>query len=272
MKRFGCFLWLPCWVGVGPPHPSSVVLLDVHESSVEAEVQIPLSELGLALKKDLMGDPASVLEAHGAELRSYLPQHIRPSTPDGRSWSVRVDDLIVKGAEQTATGPYQELVAHLTFVPPAGADTRVFTLEYDAVIHQVVTHRALVSVRQDWAGGVTTDHPAEVGVVRVNPVDGTISPLEVDRSSGTLWSGFVGMFRLGASHIAEGINQLLFLLTLLLPAPLLAVAGRWNKFKGTRWSLLSILKIVTAFTVGHSLTLILGTVSRLELPTQPSSP
>jgi len=188
MNRLGWLLLIAAVLGWAEAHPmpSSVVLLDVYENAVEAEVQIPLSELSLALKEDLMGDPDAVLAAHGAELRSYLTQHIRPSTPDGQSWSVRVDDLIVKGAEQTATGPYQELVAHLTFTPPAGADTRVFTLDYDAVVHQVVTHRALVSIRQDWAGGVIAEHPAEVGVVRVNPVDGTVDPLEVDRTSGTL--------------------------------------------------------------------------------------
>ncbi len=248
---------------------NSVVLLDVHERTVQAEVQVPISQLGLALKEDLLGDPGAVLTAHGARFRAYLPQHIQPVTPGGEPWAVRVDDLSVRGAEQTATGPYQELVAQMTFTPPAGADARVFTLRYDAVIHQVVTHRALVSVRQDWAMGVTADHPAEVGVVRFNPVDGSIPPLTIDRSSGGLGSGFLGMVRLGVSHITEGTDHLLFLLTLLLPAPLLAVAGRWGAFRGTRRSLVSMLKIVTAFTVGHSLTLILGTVSRLELPVQP---
>ena len=261
-------LWL---AGAALAHPmaNSVVLLDVYESEVRGEVQIPLSQLGLALKEDLLGDPDEMLAAYGARFKTYLPQHIQPLTPDGEPWAVQVDALSVRGAEQTATGPYQELVAQMTFMPPAGASTRTFTLDYDAVIHQVVTHAALVSVRQDWASGVVAEHPVQVGVVRLNPVDGSIAPLEIDRSGGTLWTGLVGMVQLGISHIAEGTDHLLFLLTLLLPAPLLAAAGRWGAFKGTRWALISIFKIVTAFTVGHSLTLLLGTVSRLELPVQP---
>ena len=267
-----CLVFASLWLsGLALAHPmaNTVVLLDVHERTVQAEVQIPLSQLGLALKEDLMGDSAALLAAYGARFRAYLPEHVQPLTPDGEPWAVRVDDLNVRGAEQTATGPYQELVARMTFTPPAGADARTFTLRYDAVVHQVVTHRALVSVRQDWATGVVAEHPAEVGVVRLNPVDGSIAPLNIDRSGGSLRTGFLGMVRLGMSHIAEGTDHLLFLLTLLLPAPLLAAAGRWGAFRGTRRSLLSILKIVTAFTVGHSLTLILGTVSRLELPAQP---
>ncbi len=251
------------------PMPNSAVLLDVHQDTVGAEAQIPLSELGLALKKELTGEPEEILAAHRDLFRTYLTDHVHPLTPDGRPWQVDVDELSISDAEQTATGPYQELVARLTLTPPAGADTRAFTLSYDAVVHQVITHKILVSVRQDWATGVTNEHPAEVGVIGVNPVDNTVAPLSIDRRGGTLWSGFAGMFRLGVSHISEGTDHLLFLLTLILPAPLLAAAGRWGRFKGVRPSLLSILKIVTAFTVGHSLTLIVGTLSRLELPAQP---
>ena len=251
------------------PMPNSALLLDVHAGSVQAEVQLPLSELGLALKEDLLGDPEAVLAAHEAEFRAYLPQHVRLLTPGGDPFTARVDSVNVKGAEQTTTGPYQELVAHLSFTPPAGADARSFMLEYDAIIHQVVTHTALVSVRQDWAAGVTAEHPVQVGVVRMSPVDGSVAPLAIDRSGGSLWTGFVSMVRLGARHIAAGTDHLLFLLTLLLPAPLLAAAGRWGAYRGTRGALLGVLKIVTAFTVGHSLTLVLGTVSSLPLPTQP---
>lgn len=249
--------------------PNSVLLLDVHEKIVEAELQIPLSELELAIKEDLSGEPDMVLATYGARLGTYLEERIKPVS-NNQPWAVQVDSLSIKGAEQTATGPYQELVANLTLTPPAEASPSTFTLNYDAVIHQVVTHVILVSVRQDWANGLIADHqPIEVGTIRINPVDGTIPSLEVNLEGGSFWKGFVTMFRLGMAHIAEGTDHLLFLLTLLLPAPLLAVAGRWKAFGGTRYALQTILKIVTAFTIGHSVTLILGALMRLHFPTQP---
>jgi hypothetical protein len=55
--------------------------------------------------------------------------------------------------------------------------------------------------------------------------------------------------------IAEGTDHLLFLLALLLPAPLLVFGSRWAGFAGARHSFLHILKVVTAFTAGHSITL-----------------
>ena len=77
------------------------------------------------------------------------------------------------------------------------------------------------------------------------------------------------MFRLGIRHIAEGTDHLLFLLALLLPAPLLASGSRWTGFAGSRHGLLQILKVVTAFTVGHSITLALAALGVVHVPSRP---
>ena len=80
---------------------------------------------------------------------------------------------------------------------------------------------------------------------------------------------FSNLFRLGMRHIAEGTDHLLFLLVLLLPAPLLAFGSRWKGTAGVRRSLLHIAGIVTAFTVGHSLTLTLAAMNVVHVPSRP---
>ena len=88
-----------------------------------------------------------------------------------------------------------------------------------------------------------------------------------DTASPSMWPGirarlagfqFSSLFHLGMRHIAEGTDHLLFLLTLLLPAPLLPGRLRWGPPDRVRQSLLRILGIVTAFTLGHSITLTLA--------------
>ncbi len=81
--------------------------------------------------------------------------------------------------------------------------------------------------------------------------------------------GLLSLFHLGMRHIAEGTDHLLFLLVLLLPAPLGVVASRWTGVTGVRCSLLRILRIVTAFTVGHSITLGLAAFGFVHVPSRP---
>jgi hypothetical protein len=99
-----------------------------------------------------------------------------------------------------------------------------------------------------------------------------------DARSGTSWGGprtwlngvqFLSLFHLGMRHIAEGTDHLLFLLTLLLAAPLLVSGSRWGPAAGARHSLLRILGIVTAFTMGHSITLSLAAWGLVRVPEQP---
>jgi hypothetical protein len=99
--------------------------------------------------------------------------------------------------------------------------------------------------------------------------DGSKSPLLAQPSLSSHLSGFAGAFRLGVHHIAEGTDHLLFLLSLLLPAPLLASGGRWRRGATVHQSLVRILRIVTAFTLGHSLTLALAASGLVHVPSRP---
>ncbi len=73
----------------------------------------------------------------------------------------------------------------------------------------------------------------------------------------------------GAQHIAEGADHLLFLFLLLLVSPLAIVAGRWGRARPMGQALRQLAVIVTAFTLGHSITLALGSTEVLNLPAQP---
>ena len=79
----------------------------------------------------------------------------------------------------------------------------------------------------------------------------------------------VSLFYLGMHHIAEGTDHLLFLLVLLLPAPLMVTGARWGSPAGIRQSLLRIACIVTAFTIGHSTTLSLAAFGFVLVPERP---
>ncbi|MEO8564175.1 MAG: HupE/UreJ family protein [bacterium] len=83
------------------------------------------------------------------------------------------------------------------------------------------------------------------------------------------WTGFASVVRLGMRHIAEGTDHLLFLLVLLLPAPLVANGTRWGRYAGVKQSAARLLRVVTAFTIGHSLTLAAAATGWVSAPSGP---
>ncbi|OOQ58000.1 HupE/UreJ family protein [Mucilaginibacter pedocola] len=248
------------------PMPNSVVLLDVKGDVVSVELQLPLSELELAFGHDVNLDSEDLVKRLGVQLECYILKHIQPVTADGKPWAVTLQDMKVEPILQSESGPYKELTAHLVMAPPEGASTRNFLFNYDVIIHQVSNHFALVSVRQDWDNGLSQNHPYQVGVVRLDVPSNKILPLQVNIQQGSLWTGFTNMLGLGIQHIKEGTDHLLFLLTLLLPATLVVNRKEWGQFGGVGYSLVRICKIVTAFTLGHSVTLLIGAAGIAHVP------
>ncbi|PWW02737.1 HupE/UreJ protein [Paenibacillus cellulosilyticus] len=228
--------------------PSSAVSLDFEENRVTAELVLPIDRLEIAFGQTLTDSPSEVIATYGDELEAYIIEHVNPVSPDGEDWSVSVTDMSLQLDEQ----PY-DLIVQLEMEPPSGAPLDQFTFNYDVIINQLITHKALISVTSDWNNGVTTSDPVLLGTLRAD-----VTSIEVDRSGGSWWHGFTNLVQLGISHIAEGTDHLMFLLVLLLPAPILARGKRWTKFGGVRHSIAQLLKVATAFTVGHSLTLIAG--------------
>jgi hypothetical protein len=239
--------------------PGSAVLLDVQSDSVQAELRLPLSELELAFHHSLEAEPDAVVARYASPLAEYIGQHVAISSQDGRAWSVKVRTLHVAANEQP-----MDLIAQLELRPPPGAPLHRFSLHYDAISHEVMNHIILVSVRSDWRNALLGDRPELLGALRSFNRD-----LEINREAGSAWRGFHSILTLGMRHIGEGTDHLLFLFVLLLPAPLLAAGRRWGTYGGYRYSVVGLLRIVTAFTVGHSITLFLGTMGWLRLPSQP---
>lgn len=167
-------------------------------------------------------------------------------------------------------GTYKEVVVHFTLTPPDARYLHTFVFNYDAVIHQVVTHSALVYVSQDWANGIQDKNSGQqIGIIQMDVPTGKILPLQINLEPGSWWKGFKSMLSLGMQHIKEGTDHLLFLIVLLLPAMLVANGKQWSHFGGIRYSITRLLKIVTAFTIGHSITLLAGALGWLKLPGQP---
>lgn len=121
-------------------------------------------------------------------------------------------------------------------------------------------------MRTDWASG-SVGSTREIGTIQLDTVTGTVPALKVDLGAGSALRGFESMVALGIAHIVEGTDHQLFLLTLLLPAPLLAARRRrWGGPTTPRHAIERITAITLAFTIGHSITLAMGAIGLIPVP------
>jgi len=91
-------------------------------------------------------------------------------------------------------------------------------------------------------------------------------------------SAFLGFVREGIHHILIGYDHILFLLSLLLPAVWIrstvadprtgVMRTRWLPSDNLRLALANVLKVVTAFTVAHSITLALSVLNVVNPPSR----
>ena len=257
-----CAALLACTPLTASAHvvPTSTVQLDVRDGVIDAAVSIPLSDLEAAARIDLGGESQADVDREADAIRDYLLEHIDPSSDDGTAWTTRVGDLTVgQAGDQATTGLYQQLQTTLSLTPPTGAGERSFNLGYDAVLDKVATHVVIVTVRSDWAQPDLTS-AYQVGTIKRDTVTGTVQPLHLTLTGGSGYTGFASMVTLGMQHITEGTDHQLFLLTLLLPAPLLAAGRRWGGPVGRSSAVRSVATVTMAFTIGHSVTLALGSL------------
>jgi len=85
------------------------------------------------------------------------------------------------------------------------------------------------------------------------------------------WRQFVDYAREGVWHIWIGFDHILFLLSLLLPAVLSWRGGQirdWQPAATFGEAFVDVFKIVTAFTLAHSITLSLATLGFVSLPSR----
>ena len=249
--------------------PPGVVMLDIGRTTIAAELQLPLGDLGAALRLPLASQPLSAVWGDSARIERYVREHFSIRGPDGRAWTMRLGAPELKKTANANWTSNDWLVLHASFEAPAGASTEVFALDDTVIVERVPSHQAVVYVRRDLRNALLGDRPMAIATLGFGSTH-----VDVDGSGGGWWQGLRHLFVLGLHHIAEGTDHLLFLLALLLPAPLLASRAdargrvRWGGARGARESVRAIVGVVTGFTLGHSISLALAACGVVDAPTR----
>ncbi|MBM7805034.1 hypothetical protein JOD57_000871 [Geodermatophilus bullaregiensis] len=230
---------------------SSTLSVRVGEDSVDATMSVALETLDEALGTNYTS--ATDVDSYADAVTAYLDEHLTVTGTDGRTWTETYTDVVRESVEGI-----ESLSVEVT-LDPGSADPSAFTLTYDGIIDADPAHEAVV-VLTDAAGDIFT-----AGVLTASD-----SSLQLgETTTGAVSTGLTDMVGYGLHHVLEGADHLLFLLTLLLVAPLVVVADRWQRRKGLGSTLRRVLAVVTAFTAGHSLTLIASALGWVAVPGAP---
>ncbi|MES2564024.1 MAG: HupE/UreJ family protein [Pseudomonadota bacterium] len=247
---FMLFVLLPQQALAHKPSDSYLVL-QVDGENITGQWDIALRDLEHAIGLDADGDGAITwgeLKARHAAIAAYAFARLTLRS-DNRDCDIKVTDHLV---DTHSDGAY----AVLRFDTRCNASASgAIEVDYRLFFDLDPTHRGLLRWESD---KLTTT--------------GVLSPerptMRMQGQQTTRLAQFIAYAREGVWHIWIGIDHILFLISLLLPAVLFATARVWTPVERFAPAFWDVFKVVTSFTVAHSITLSLAALSIISLPTR----
>jgi len=233
-------------------HVASNSFLTVHLDGANADGALELAvrdaEIAVGLDADRDGKVTwgEVRGAQGA-LLAYLDRHLELAGADGRC-ALHFGALQIN---ERVDGNY----LWQPFTAACAGAMRHLTITYRLLDQEDPSHRGLLTL-------------TATGVAQTAVLGGARPVQTFDLRHPSRWSAFAEYFHVGVWHIWSGIDHLLFLLSLLLPAVLIRRDHRWQAVPQAAPALFNILKVVTAFTLAHSITLSLAAFDIIRLPSR----
>lgn len=167
---------------------------------------------------------------------------------DGQPGTLRINELLV---DNHSDGAYAVLRLNIA----GSSSPQKIEINYGAFFDIDPKHRGLFRLEEN-------------GQSRLAVFSPSTATQSFDQTLVATRSAFATFLSEGVWHIWSGYDHILFLLALLLPGVLLRRDGQWQPVSAARPAFVNVLKIVTAFTVAHSITLSLSALGIVQLPTR----
>ncbi|MES2263370.1 MAG: HupE/UreJ family protein [Pseudomonadota bacterium] len=228
----------------------SYLTLEVKAQHIDGQWDIALRDLDFAIGLDANGDGELTwdeVRARHADIAAYALARL--SIGDGKT------NCPLVAGQQLIDDHTDGAYAVLRFSAQCPAPVDVLTLDYRLLFDVDPQHKGLLKLNH---GGVTDSAIFSPDAARQQF---TMAAPDKLRQFGTY-------LKTGVWHIWIGFDHILFLLSLLLPAVLVWRERRWQPAPDLRGSAIDVLKIVTAFTLAHSITLTLATLDVIALPSR----
>lgn len=259
-SSLACFALFVAQAAYAHAPEQSYVFITVAGDDLSGRIEIHVPDLNRILDVELAEDGSVVrsdVEPYAAELRNYLLDRVA-LRPEGAATA----SLPLTNFELTTDQASQYLHYHFDF-GQLSQEPDFVDVDYAVLFDENSAHRGLVVIETNWQTG-TFENEAQVSLT----FSGDDETQRLDLSDSSVWRGFAAMIELGMHHIWIGIDHILFLLALLLPSAVRREDDRWTPVAGFRPALIYVIKIVTIFTIAHTITLSLAALDIVTLPSR----
>ena len=231
----------------------SYLTLNMEGDRINGQWDIALRDLDFALGLDRNQDGAITwgeVKAKHAEIAAYALSRLTLGPADGRCVTVVREQLI----DNHSDGAYSVL----RFLASCPTAPKVLEVGYGLFFDIDPQHRGLLNLSAQGAsrsGILSVDAPAQRFAL----------------GASSRGEQFADYLKEGVLHIWTGFDHILFLLSLLLPAVLVrsAESGKtWSAAPSFKMAFTDVFKVVTAFTIAHSITLSLAALGVISLPSR----
>ena len=232
------------------------------KASVNLQLSLAVKDLDAAL--DTL-DANNDRQLTWGEVRQAMPEILRRVGQDVQ-WRCADKPIPVGWAleslEQRSDGAYVRVAARLLCPPPLA-----LSLHYGLFKEVDSTHRLIVGGSLDGQPLAAVLAPGVRASVELRKAQGP----QGAQAGPAGMASLVHFFPEGVHHILTGYDHLAFLLALLLPISLLPISLRLGKRKYAQGGgllaphgLLALVRTVTGFTLGHSVTLLLANIGWIQ--------
>lgn len=249
----------------------SYLYLRIYPDRIEGTIEMTIKDINLALGLELDQSPfyksehqdpimdpfPEIWSSYENQLRSYLKDRVRIQN-EGVELDINFEDTEILRLNRFVFVLSNFVLSPLDSIPDE------LNIDYNVMFDKDDIHRGLTIIAHNWKAGVINNE--SMSSLIFSPSD-TSQVLLIEEHS--IWQGFKALVKLGMWHIYIGTDHIFFLLALILPSVIMRRTRETrleikpvSSFKSALWY---ILKIVTLFTIAHSITLSLAALGIVQL-------
>ncbi|WP_422105253.1 HupE/UreJ family protein [Winogradskyella sp.] len=250
-------------------HPdNSLIYLRVYEqANIEGNFHLNVNELNDILKLNLPKDfTLDDINPYLDKIMDYIKNNASFSYND------KAYPIIFTGENEVLDVDFGNFIM-LDFYLDSSSDVPdSLDITYKVFIDEDPGHVNLLGIEYNWKSGLINNEELIALDFTSRNYSKTLS-----LTDGSLWTGFMTMIRQGIWHIWIGLDHILFIIALILPAVVrrrksdddhTSKIYNWYPVEKFKPAFLYIVKIITFFTIAHTITLSLASLEIIKLPSR----